>query len=131
MYGKMFSLSSEIPTPHQKRPLRMEMFIKPKRLLFAEEMGVASKSTGKKLDITSIKFKVDKLMVIKSEPIYVTPIQSQVDKVAINPSPADDKEIVSNEEIAKELGPDYIKPLSLKILEADRRAAVHQILERQ
>ena len=32
-------------------------------------MGVASKSTGKKLDVSSIKPKVEKLMEIKSEPI--------------------------------------------------------------
>ena len=109
----------------------MADFIKPKRLSFAEEMGVASKSTGKKLDLTLIKPKVEKLMEIKSEPIDVTAIKSQVDRVAINTSPADNKKIVSNEEIAKELGPDYIKPLFPNILEADRRAAVHQILERQ
>ena len=70
-------------------------------------------------------------METKSKPIDVTAIQFRVDKVAINASPADNKEIMSNEEIAKELGPDYIKPLSPNILEADRRAAVHQILERQ
>ena len=109
----------------------MEDFIKPKRLSFAEEIGVTSNSTGKKLDVTSIYPQVGKLMEIKSEPIDVTAIQSQVDNVAINTSPADNKEIVSNEDIAKELGPDYIKPLSPNILEADRRAAVHQILERQ
>ena len=60
-----------------------------------------------------------------------TAIKSQVNKVAINTSPTHNKMIVSDEEIAKELGPDYIKPLSPKILETDRRAAVHQILERQ
>ena len=70
-------------------------------------------------------------MEIKSEPIDVTAIQQQVDKVAINTSPADNKEIVSNEEKSKELGPYYIKPLSPNILEAHRRAAVHQIFERQ
>ena len=39
-------------------------------------MGVVSKSTGKKLDVTLIKFKVEKLMEIKSEPIYETAIKS-------------------------------------------------------
>ena len=131
MYGNIFSRPSEIPTSPQTSPLWMEMFIKSKRLSFAEEMGVASKSTGKKLDVSSIKPQVGKLMEIKSEPIDVTAIQSQVDKVAINTSPTVFKEIVSNEEIAKVLRPDYIKPLSPNILEADRRAAVHQILERQ
>ena len=76
MYGKIFLYPSEIPTPPQKRPLWMEMFIKPKRLSFADEMGVASKSTGKKLDVTSIKPQVGKLMEIKSEPIDVTASQS-------------------------------------------------------
>ena len=108
----------------------MEDFIKPKRLSFAEEMGVAFKSTGKKLEVTAIKLKVNKLIKIKSEPIDDTAIKSQVDKGAINTS-ANNKEIVSNEEIAKELGPDYIKLLSPNILEANRRAGVHQILERQ
>ena len=70
-------------------------------------------------------------MEIKSEPIDVTAIQFQVYKIAINTSPADNKEIVSNEEIAKELGPDYIKPVCFNIFEADRRAALYQILERQ
>ena len=93
-------------------------------------MGVASKSTGKKLDVTSIKPQVGKLMEIKIEPIDVTAIKSQVDKVAIETSPADNKEIVFNEEIAKQLGPDNSKLLSQNILEAHRGAAVHQILER-
>ena len=78
----------------------MADFIKPKRLSFAEEMGVASKSTGKKLDVTSINPQIGKLMEIMSEPIDVTAIQSRVDMVAINTSPADNIEIVSNEEIA-------------------------------
>ena len=107
----------------------MEDFIKPKRLLFAKEMGVASKSTGKKLDVTSIKPQVKKLMEIKSEPIDETAIQSQVDKAAINTSPADNKEIVSNKKIAKKLRPDDLKPLSQTTLEAERQAAVHQIRE--
>ena len=47
----------------------MENFIKPKRLSFAEEMDVASKSTGKKLDVTAVKPEVGKLIKIKSEPI--------------------------------------------------------------
>ena len=54
----------------------MADFIKPKRLLFAEEMGVASKLTGKKLDVTFIKPKVEKLMEIKTELIDETPIKS-------------------------------------------------------
>ena len=90
----------------------MEDFIKPKRLSFAEELDEASKSTGKKLDVTSIKPKVKKLMEIKLEPIDVTATKSQIDKVAINTSLVDNKNIVSNKEIAKELKPDYIKPLS-------------------
>ena len=54
----------------------MADFIKTKRLSFAEEMGVASKSTGKKLGVTSIKPKFEKLMEIKSEPIDETAIKS-------------------------------------------------------
>ena len=54
-------------------------------------------------------------MEIKSEPIDVTAIQSQVYQVAINTSPADNKEIVSYEEIAKEIGPDYINLLFFNI----------------
>ena len=54
----------------------MADFIKPKRLSFAEEMGVASKSTGKKLDVSLIKPKVEKLIEIKSEPIDETAIKS-------------------------------------------------------
>ena len=38
-------------------------------------MGVASKSTGKKLDVTSIKPKVEKLMEIKSDSINETAIK--------------------------------------------------------
>ena len=53
----------------------MEDFIKPKRLSFAEEMGVDSKSTGKKLDVTSIKPKVEKLMEINSDLIDETAIK--------------------------------------------------------
>ena len=74
IYPKIFSLPSETPTPPEKRPLRMDLFIKPKRLLFAEEMGVASKSTGNQLYVTSIKPQVGQLMKIKSEPIDVTAI---------------------------------------------------------
>ena len=54
----------------------MADFIKPKRLSFAEEICVASKSTGKKLDVTFIKPKNEKFMEIKSEPIYETAIKS-------------------------------------------------------
>ena len=54
----------------------MAQFIKLKRLSFAEEMGVAPKSTGKKLDVSLIKPKVEKLMKIKSEPIDETAIKS-------------------------------------------------------
>ena len=39
-------------------------------------MGVASKSTGKKLDVTLIKPKVEKLIKIKSEPIDESAIKS-------------------------------------------------------
>ena len=109
----------------------MADFIKPKRLSFAEEMGVASKSTGNKLDATLIKRKVKKLIEIKSEPIDATAIQSQVVKIPINTLPPNNNKIVSHEKIAKVLRPDYIKPLFLNIVEAYRRAAVHQILERQ
>ena len=70
-------------------------------------------------------------MEITFELIDVTAIKSQVDKVAINTSQADNKKLVSNKKLAKELGPDYFKPLSLNNLEADRRAAMHQIFERQ
>ena len=123
-------LPCKIPTPLLKRYRRMADFIRPKRLSFAKEMGVASKSTSKKLDVTLIKPNVKKLMLIKFETIDVAAIQFQVDKIAINTLPAEHTEIVSNEEIAKRLGLDYIKLLSLKIIAADRRAAVHQILER-
>ena len=53
----------------------MADFIKPKRLLFAGEMVLASKSTGKKLDVTSIMPKVEKLMEIKYDPIDETAIK--------------------------------------------------------
>ena len=69
-------------------------------------------------------------MKIKLEPIDVTAIKSQVDKVAINSSPANNMEIVSNEELDKEVKPDCIKLSPLKILKANRQAAMHQILER-
>ena len=70
-------------------------------------------------------------MEINYELIDETAIKQEVDKVAINTAPADNKEIVSYKEIAKEIRPDDIQPLSLTILEADGRAAVYQILERQ
>ena len=53
----------------------MADFIKTKRFLFFEEMGVASKSTGKKLDVTSIKHKIKKLIEIKFELIDETAIK--------------------------------------------------------
>ena len=54
----------------------MADFIKPKPLSFAEEMGVASKSSDKKLHVTLIKPNVEKLMEIKSEQIDETAIKS-------------------------------------------------------
>ena len=54
----------------------MADFIKPKRLSFAAEMGVASRSTCKKLDVTFFKPKDEKLIKIKSEPIDETAIKS-------------------------------------------------------
>ena len=109
----------------------MGMLIKPKRLSFAKQMGVTSKLTGKKLDVTTIKHLVEKLMEIKHEPIDVNAIQSLVDKVAINTSPADNKEIMSNYECAKDIESVYIMPLFSNILDADRPAADNKILKRQ
>ena len=54
----------------------MADFINPNRLSFVEEMGVASKLTCKKLDVTFIKPKVENLMEIKSEPIDESLIKS-------------------------------------------------------
>ena len=60
----------------------------------------------------------------------MTSIKSQVDKEAINTSPTNKKEIALNEDIAKELSPEYIEFLFIKHLKEDKRATVHQILKR-
>ena len=109
----------------------MKMYITPKRLLLFEEIYVVSKTNSKKLDLTSIKPQVEKLIEIKSKPVDVIESQSQIDKGAINTSPKDNKVIVCNEKIANEIEPDYIKPLSANIFETERSAEVHRILERQ
>lgn len=57
----------------------MENFIKPKRLLFAKEMSVASELTGEKFNVTAIKPQVEKLIDIISKLIDETAIKSQVD----------------------------------------------------
>lgn len=61
----------------------MKDFIKQKRLTFAEEIGVASKSTAKPLDVGVIKPQVVKLMEIKFEPRHVVEIHSRVEATTI------------------------------------------------
>lgn len=73
----IISFSSEIPIQSRKLLLRMKDVIKLKRLWFAVEIGVALKSTSKKIDVTSIKLKFDKLKDIKFEPIDKTEINSR------------------------------------------------------
>ena len=60
----------------------MEDFIKPKRRTFAEEMGVASKSTAKPPDVAAIKRQIKQLMENKFDSRDVAASNSRVEKVA-------------------------------------------------
>ena len=80
-YKKNYIYYLEIPPLPLKR-LQMEDFIKPKRRTFAEEMGVASKTTAKPLDVKAIKPQVTKLMEIKFDPRNEDAIRSRVQKDA-------------------------------------------------
>ena len=84
----------------------MENFIKPRRLTFADEMGVASKSSAKPIDMPTIKPQHVKLMEIKFDSRDVAAIKSPVENVSNKTTPTKDKENVTNEQIVKELGPD-------------------------
>ena len=104
-----------------KRP-RLKNLIKPKQLTFSEDMGVASKSSAKSLDVATIKPQAVKLIEIKLDPLDVTAIKLRVEATKIKMKPlekaasmtasAEDKNIVTDEIMAKELGDDYIPPCS-------------------
>ena len=103
-------------------------------------MGVVFKSTAKLPDVTAIKSQVVNLMEIKFEQRNVVEIHLQVKannikteplkQVAIIIEPAHNKQILTDEEMARKLKPDYILPCSLLTYREDRRAAMQQIFER-
>ena len=67
----------------------MENIIKLKRLTFAEEMGVLSKTITNPHDVKSIKPNLVKLIKIKIDPHDVAAITSRIE-VAIKTKPAQD-----------------------------------------
>ena len=97
----------------------MENIIKPKRLTFAEEIGVLSKTITKLHDVKSIKPQLVKLIKIKIDPHDVAWIISRV-KVAIKTKPTQDKDFVNDEKLIRELRPDYVFSSSQLTFEADK-----------
>ena len=101
------------------RPIWMENIMKLKRLTFAEEMGVLSKTITKPHDVKSIKPQLVKLIKIKIDPHDVVWITSRVE-VAIKTKPAQDKDFVTDEKLVCELRPDYVCSCSQLTFEADK-----------
>ena len=97
----------------------MENIIKLKRLTFAEDMGVLSKTITKPHDVKSIKSQLVKLIKIKIDPHDVAWITSRVE-VAIKTKQAQDKDFVNDEKLVRELRPDYIFSCSQLTFEADK-----------
>ena len=85
----------------------MENIIKPKRITFAEEMGVLSKTITKPHDVKSIKPQLVKLIKIKIDPHDMAAITSRIE-VAIKFKPAQNKDFVSHEKLVREFRPDHV-----------------------
>ena len=106
-------------------------FIKPKKLTFENEMGLSSKSQIKPLLSKEVKqpenLNFDKMKneFSKSD---VLPVQI---KTEYQNSEKVKTDLVSDEEVAAELGPDYDPPCSQLTYEADIRNAKEWILERR
>ena len=101
------------------RLILMENIIKPKRLNFAEEMGLLFKTITKPLDVKSIKPRLVKLIKIKIDPYDVAAITSRIE-VAIKTKPAQDKNVVNDETLVREFRPDYIISCFQITFEADK-----------
>ena len=112
------------------RPIRMGNLIKPKLLKLSEKMGLVFKTIAKPLDVNSIKLQLGKLIKIKIVPGDVAVITSRVEKVAIKTTPAQDKDIVSDEKLVLEFWSDYVLSFSQLTFEADKQIAKEQILGR-
>ena len=106
-------------------------FIKLKRLTFEKEIGLPSKPQIKPLLSKEVQ-QPDNLQfdIMKDEfsKPYVSPVQI---KTKYQNSEEVMTECVSDEEVAAELGPDYVFPCSQLTYEADIRNAKERILERR
>ena len=106
-------------------------FIKPKKLTFKNEMGLSSKPQIKPLLSKEVKqpenLHFDKMKNEFSKP-YVSPVQI---KTEYQNSEKVKTDLVSDEEVAAELGRDYDPPCSQLTYEADIRNAKERILERR
>ena len=106
-------------------------FIKPKKLTFENEMGLTSKPQNKPLLSKEVKqpknLNFDKMKNEFSKP-YVLPVQI---KTKYQNSEKVKTDLVSDEEVAAELDPDYDPPFSQLTYEADIRNAKERILERR
>ena len=104
-------------------------FIKPKKLTFENEMGLSSKPQIKPLLSKEVKqpenLNFDKMKNEFSKP-YVLPVQI---KTEYQNSEKVKTDLVSDEEVAAELGPDYDPPWFQLTYKADIRNAKEQILE--
>lgn len=88
------------------RPIWMENIIKPKRLTFAEEIGVLSITIIKPHDVNLIKFQLVKMIKIKIDMHDVAAIISQIE-VAINTKSLQDKKFVNDKTLICELRPEH------------------------
>ena len=106
-------------------------FIKPKKLTFENEMGLWSKLQIKPLLSKEVKqpenSNFDKMKNEFSK-TYVLPIQIMTEYQNSEKVKTD---LVSDEEVAAELGPEYDPPCSQLTYEADIRNAKERILERR
>ena len=104
-------------------------FIKPKKLTFEKEMGLFSKPQIKPLLTGKVErpenLQIDIMKYEFSKP-YVPPVQIKNEYQIAEEVITD---CVSDDEVAAELGPDYIPPCSQLTNEADILIAKKRILE--
>ena len=107
-------------------------FIIPKRLTFEQQMGLFSKTQIKPLLSEKVErpenLQFDIMKYELSKP-YVEPVHPI--KTEYQNAEKVKTDVVSDEEVAAELGLDYIPPCSQLTYEADIRIAKEQILERR
>ena len=119
------------PFTTTKADTRMCEFIKPKKLTFENEIGLSSKPQIKPLLSREVKqpenLNFDKLKNEFSK-LYVLPVQI---KTEYQNSEKVKTDLVSDEEVAAELGPDYDPPCFQRTYEAGIRNAKERILERR